>query len=125
MDRTERSDVEWTPLPTKVYADKPQPTPWDISLDRTAEVLTAYSKPGDQLASSSVDRLRDLGLDPSTMRPDDQLACIDRTYFLHNDPEHCDVQDSWREGSGVWAEVGRHIGFQPAVERLAWDLLII
>lgn len=116
-------DIEWTPLPTRVYASIPSPTPWDVSLSRTADVLNSFSRPGDTLPPDSISRLEELDRAPSSMQPENQITCVDRTYFLHSDPEHYDVLDNWRDGVGVWKEVGKYIRFQPALERIAMDLL--
>ena len=57
------------------------------------------------------------------MLPDDQLACMDSTYYALVDPERYDLGDEWRSGMGTWSAVGRYMRFQPGLVRMARDLL--
>ena len=90
------------------------------SLPALVDVLNAL--PGT-LPPSSAARLSEQGWPEPERLPDDQLACMESTYWLVEDAENISLHDEWREGKGTWDKVGRHMRFQPGLVRVAGDYL--
>lgn len=115
-----KAEIQWTALPDTAYHDSPA-YPY-LSGHGLAEAIAAYSKPGDRLPPSVLAKMKAHGLEPSQMKPDEQINCLDHAFALYVDPNSGHAAE-WAAGEGVWKAVGRWVKFQPGLVRIAEDLL--
>jgi hypothetical protein len=85
--------------------------------------LSEFAVDGHGGPQESLELLDELNKTRPSVVPDPQLFCLDVVFWYAEQPKRWDFHTEWREGSGVWAAVGRHARFQPALVRLADDYL--
>ena len=116
------SEVSWTPTgssPFPTINSKPAYDHW--SLSALASLINSPPPSPSSLPLEIASRLKEKEWPTPERVPEQQLACLESTYWLISDPESNDLHDEWRKGKGTWETVGRAMRFQPGLRRMAED----